>query len=454
MTRVDRGRIDNGLISRLFTLMAAFRPKTVTIHSQIYDGRPRSPYLRLLLPIARLKQLFQIAYDLLLSLLWREFTTRHRVERMLIPVILVAFGSLSLLVYYSRDYDLPIFAALLAIWSLDVYLARRQYAQGEPHHRLTLKVEADQANLQLDESNGRQRCSQFMRTQVLQLEIRQAAVRGGIFRERLGWVWRVYLVLRDRSQCLVYEKQQAIAAFRGAKQLSRQFFDAPIIFIDSEGISEGLGGYAAEYLSDDLKAQIQTSHPDTLIFDAALDQWHLRTRWRLKSFVQMVGEIVQKSGFLLFLVILANVMAFVGSILHATVITSFAQPIDADLVLNTVGFELDLPDLIEGLFALALIVFRGVRISQEKRVWITPEQTTVYLDRRQRQLQTQAIETAVYIKSPRPCLLMCDRQSEILLEGLQSERDFRALLVLLETGISHFRAAQSFEETGDSSQSV
>ena len=401
--------------------------------------------MRLLWPIAQLKQILQAFYELLLSRLWAELTQRQQRTSTGATLLLSGvFAVLSLFVYYTRDHDLLIFVSVLLLWAIDVSLAKGHYAKGKHHKQLWLKILPNEAEITLQHANGEQQQTQFVRTQALRIEIVQAAVRGGAFQEKLGWVWRVYLVRRDHSRCLVYEKRQAIAALRGAKQLSRQFFQVPIVFAHSEG----LGPYAATPLDPNLHHQYQQNLPSTLQRQTSAGQWHLCTQWNHRSFSHMAGEVLRQSGFLLFLIIVANLLQFAGGILHATVITSFAQPIGANITFEAMAFELDLPDLIEGGFALALIMFKGFQVSQEDHVLIDPKQLTFRLNNRPiGQLNTTTIETVVYVKSPQPCLLICDRHEAIQLDSLQTEEEFRALMVALNGAIAHFASKPNLDVT-------
>ncbi|WP_346289346.1 hypothetical protein [Sphaerothrix gracilis] len=385
----------------------------------------RQPYANLIWPLVQVKQLFQLAYSLLLGIMWDELTKRRSyTDTATSLLLLLIFGVLSLLSYYARDYDHWIFVLFGLLWWFDVGFAKQQYFAEQSYQQVAVK--ADEDDLEIAVRNQSQLLYQesFRRSQANYILIERVEVRGGAFKEALTHTWRGKIVLRDRSQYLVFEKRSVMTALKAARKLQRHLQDIPIIF----ACSQGLESKAAELLPISALA-VQSAAVSTIHLRQQAQQWHLFSRWNLGSSGRMIKDALQQSGFLLFVVLTTKFMAVTGELLHQLL----WQNTSIIYLPSLIGLSPEWWDWLEVAIAFGLVLWKGLEISQEEHLYIDAKQLTFCLNRRHiAQLNTAKIETLLYLRSPEPMLLIADRNQAIEITGLQTEAEFQALLLHLE----------------------
>ncbi len=271
--------------------------------------------------------------------------------------------------------------------------------------------------------------AKFQITEVAQISVVPLQVYGGAFQEIVGIVWQVRLILHNQSEFLIHEAHSATNAFAKAEQLSHHFA-VPVIVPGSEGN----GQYAAESLN--LARSLQrTKVCPTIRCQKSAQQWHLYSEWRASSSWRFLKEVVAKFGFLLFTVIVANLMIFLGGLLHFSLCRWFVPEMIGQIELFPSRFNW-IAILQLGL-ALAIMIYKGAKLSREEHLYITPDQLTFFIgSQRIAQVSTASIKALLFLQQPFPMLLVLTADQTIEICELQHETEFRALLSHLDSAIT------------------
>lgn len=402
-------------------------PKSVTFRGEVL-APTRNSYTSLILPFVALKKFFQALYRLSTGLLWAELIEGRTSDQAFTLIVFLIFCVLSLISYYCRAEIGSVLILCCLLWFVDYQIAKGQFLSRKQILLTELKCCRDWVVWQRQTLEGKSDRTKFQATEVAQISLMRTQVYGGAFQESLGTVWQVYLTLCDRTELLFHETQDTLIAFEKSDQLSR-YFAVPLIVLGSEGV----GSYAAEPLN--LQGMTQRTHSCTTIrCQKTAAQWHIYSQWQLSSAWQLFGEILHKFGFLLFAVIVANLMVQFGGLLHIMIAAWF----DPQVVMQVNLFHpmLRWQTLLELLFALTIMLIKGAQLSREEHLYITPDHLTFFLNTRKiSQVATPAIASILFLKHPFPSLLILTDSQTIEIRELQHETEFRVMLTQLNEAI-------------------
>lgn len=406
--------------------------KSVTFRGEVL-APSRSGYASFILPFVACKKFFQTLFRLSLGLLWSELIEGKTADSLLTFVTFLAFCVLSLVSYYCRDYAGLILFVFCLLWFVDYQTARQKVFNGKHVLLTAVECRGEWAVWQRQIPDGRTEYIKFPKNQVAQISLVRTQVRGGAFQEILGTAWQVYLTLCDRSEWLVDETWDTTAAFKKANQLS-EYFAVPAVVL----ASEGAGKYAAEPL--DLPNVIQKGQLcSTIRCQKSVQQWHIYSEWQALSTWQLGSQILQRFGFLLFAVIVANLMIQLGGLLHFVGSVWFNQPV-AGTWLNIFNLTMRWQAILELIAALGIMVYKGAQISREEHLYITPDKLTFFLNTQQvDRIETPAIESVLFLKQPLPSLLILAQDQAIEIRELQQPSEFRAMLLQLNEALAAVR---------------
>jgi hypothetical protein len=406
--------------------------KSVTFRGEVL-APSRSKYASFILPFVACKKFFQTLFRLSLGLLWSELIEGKTADSLLTIVTFLVFCILSLVFYYGRAYTGFFLLFFCLLWFIDCQIARQTVFS--KHHVLATVVECrgDWVLWQRQLVDGRTEYIKFPKTQVVQVSLVRTQVRGGAFQEILGIAWQVYLTLCDRSEWLVNETWDTTLAFEKANQLS-EYFAVPAVVL----ASEGEGKYAAEPLV--LPSVIQdTQLCSTIRCQKSGQQWHIYSAWQASSTWQLGRQILQRFGFLLFAVIVANLMIQFGGLLHFSGSVWFNRSVTGT-GLEALSFTVRWQAILELAVALGIMVYKGAQISREEHLYITPDKLTFFLNTQQiDQIETAQIESVLFLKQPLPSLLILTQDQAIEIRELQQPSEFRAMLLQLNEALSAVR---------------
>ncbi len=397
-------------------------------------------YASLIWPLVQVKKAFQLIYDLILKIVWSELIEGKKIDELASIAIFLVFCLFSLVVYYLQNYKELIIVAFFWIWFLDYWFAKKQYSYSKKQTIISLNNYNNNFVLwYMNLPNGRTRKAKFERSQIGQISISKTYVYGGAFEEKIGIVWEVYVTLCDWSEFLIYEHRKLIDAVKEAKQLATHF-DVPLIFVSSEGN----GAYAAQRFNFE-KSNHQDSWPKTIQFHTTPRKWHIYSKWRLTSSWYLLKQIFQKSGFLLFVLILAAFMTRFGDLLNSFIAFYLGRE-DVTLELPSIfgWFAPDIVwnDVVKLTIASGILIFKGWQLSREKHIYIDTDQLEYFIDNSKiAQLKTNEIEATLFIKNPDPAILILTQDKAIEIKDLQQEEEFIGLLLKLDEGVMQLRRA-------------
>lgn len=418
-------------------------PQRFDFRSRLYHLEPAA-YEVLLLPLAKVKHIYQLAYDLLLSAIWQEFSPRVDSRRELFSTFTLAiFGLLSLLTYYTEEYNDLIFGVFVLTWLIDVAIARRRYFDSSHSDIVTLRCRENWLAYERMRHNRCLRTAKFKLTQVAQISVMRTQIHGGAFDEPLGQVWQVSLSLRDYQEFLVCADRNPTAALNVAKQLACCCQNCPIVVLGSEGQGRyAAGDSTGRYRFYSSKSKVTL--PSSLQVEMSPTRWHLFAQWQgFKSTWRLLKTIVRQSGFFMFLLVMTNLMTYSGALMHVCWLLWFQPEIPRSEVIHAIAIlqpNLDLSDLVEWGTALGLVLHQAWQASQEKHLFITQQCITFCLNRRPiHQLPTTAIETTLFIPEPKPLILLVGSDTAVEITDLQAEEDFRDLLNEVDKALNHFQ---------------
>ncbi len=405
----------------------------------------RSPYALLIRPAVALKQFFQLLHRLVVSTLWSELIQGEVVDQAATIVVALIFCLLSLLAYQGRAISGFGFGFFCLLWVLDCQIARQQF-RSQRSIFTTLEVRGDWVVWQQVDGATESEAAhlKFQLSEVAQISLIRTQVRGGAFQEVLGAVWQVYLTQCDRSELLLHEALDPGSAFAKATEASR-CLAVPIIVIGSEGAksqgaksqgakSQGASRYAAQSL--DLSGLVdRTKTCSTIGCRKSAQRWHIFCEWRFSSTWQWLGESLSRFGFLLFAVIVANLMILVGGLMHQAAIGT-VEPISITALISALmlRWQLWMPLAVAG----GIMLIKGAQLSREEHFYITADSLTFCLGSQKiAQLPTSSITDLLFLNQPFPALLILGEQS-IEIRELQHEAEFRAMLLHLQAAIDYF----------------
>ncbi len=399
--------------------MAAAR---FTIHGQVL-APIRSPYASLVWPVVVLRRLLRYLHQLIVQACWSELIENKPADPVTSSGLFLIFCILSLAAYHNRAISGLSLSACYLLWVIDYQLAKRQF-MAQHSVDTSLECREDWAIWQLvDGSNLAANHLKFQVSEITQISLIRVQVRGGAFQEVLGIAWQVYLTLCNRSELLLHETPDTKAAFAKAAELSRHFA-VPLTVVGSEGQSS----LAAQPLQ--LQGLTQRTQSCTTIgCQKSAQRWHIFCKWQLSSTWCWLGKSLSRFSFLLFTVIMANLMILAGGLLHQSAISLVAQvPVSFEPTFWVLRWQM----LIELAAVGGIMLIRGAQLSREEHLYITPASLTFCLGSLKiAQMPTGSIHELLFLKQPFPTLLILGEQA-IEIHELQYETEFRVMLLHLQ----------------------
>lgn len=412
--------------------------------SAYFEQKPA--YAPALKPIVLLKKLFSALYNLLLQVVWSELVEGKQTDSGATAVLFLLLCVLSLIFYQFGDYQQPITIAFLLIWTIDRQIALHQFYIAAA--RSTIHLHGGEDWLVWDQQfpDGQHNHLKLNQTQIEQITVHRIAVRGGVFDDQLGLVWQVCLRLCDGTELLVDEQQQANTAFQVARSLAKRF-NLPLTFQHSEGqgkfAAEPISGEAMpEGIAPQISAQISATlktFPRTIQVQKNSQQWQICSRWRWTSGWLLIKQIVQKTGFLLFVLWMSNFLVRWGEFLHVLLIAP-----QGDSVFDL--FSLLLPhwewtNVLELGFALIVLLIQGAKLSFEEHLLLNRSSLSFYRNtKRLAQIPLAAIAATLFVKQPDPVLLILTPDRVVEVDGFQQDVEFRAVLLTLDQAIAELQS--------------
>jgi hypothetical protein len=430
------------------------QPKRSKIHFQgsAYFAQPPA-YAPFLKPIVLLKKGFSALYNVLLQVMWSELIEGKQTNSTMAALLFLLLCVCSLVFYHFGAFRQPITIAFLLIWTIDRQIALHQFRMATSRSIIRLHGSGDWLVWDQQLPDGEHNHLKLKQAEIEQITMSRTEIDGGVFDDRLALVWQVNLRLCDATEIVVDEQLQASRALSVAQPLAAQLH-VPLTFKQSEG----QGKYAWEPLDERVMQSRSPAgaieaepFPKTIQVQKTAHQWQISSRWRWISGWLLFKQVVQKTGFLLFVLWMSNFMVYWGAFLHSLLIAPEAgnSLIDRLSLLMpqwewAIGLELGV--------TLLVLLIQGATLSFEEHLLLNRSHLTFYRNTKPlAQVPLEAIEATLFVKQPEPVLLIVTNDSRdpgtgdcpkreaishqvIEIDGLQREIEFRAMLLMLNQG--------------------
>lgn len=381
----------------------------------------------ILWPLVALKQGFDALYQLLLSLIWSKLTGTTKMQISLqagkFSLFFIAF---SLAIFYLHAYEGGIFIAFVLIWWLDRLQAHWQYFKSPDRDRISLSITPEQGVYRLEPVRKTRShpaiARRFSLRQIRQVLIRHHIVRGGAFQSVLGEVWSVGVQLRDGGLLRVYESANPAIALRQARDLASKLLpDTAVKFDHSVGDSP----YAMRAPHPQLVGRY--THRKIPAFKTQLTPrgWQFWMRWSHLSMGTMLGQMMERAGFIIFVLLMTEVMENLGALLHGSALVYQDSEASRMLLVGAIqdwALSPDWPDLAEGAIALGLVIAQGIAVTKPRSLLLTRRFVDYYRrHRRVARVPTSTLLPPLMIEGDMPMLLILGETTAIAFKGLVSE---------------------------------
>ncbi len=418
----------------------------------------KSLFAILITPFAQLKILFKTLYLFIVKIMWSELIYGQKKENELAGILLfLIFLLLSWLTYLGKIYFPWILTSFFIIWYLDYGLAKAAYQKGEYNIPVyLLQTDDNQLVWQSALPNRPPSKIEFNWTQIREIKISQFSIYGGAFQEKLGRVWQISLKQFDGVEWIIDEAKTVPQALYQAK-IFQQWVNAPIIFSESQG----LGNYAEFALNEaDILSSSQMTlrlhphqHPEQyaqyqklqgeikkhLLKESCVNlqksqqKWHIYSTWKLINTWQLFKQILQDSGFIIFILIISRIMLIFGSVVDGFWVNQDIKDIAENFQFSSGMF---FPVAI----AVVIMIYKGWQLSRVKHCFLDQHFLKATLDNQVLgKLNLAEIEAVLLLTNPKPEILIFTLKDAIILPKLQREEDSKLYLSCLQDGINYFQ---------------
>jgi hypothetical protein len=405
-------------------------------YGSVYQPK-RNAFALIFWPIIQIKNLFQVIYQYILHIIWSELVIGKKVENELISLILfVIFCIISLLIYYFQQYSQILLIMLLIVWYIDRHLAHSQYFNNKHQLKVSLKTDEDdnliwEMNIP-DQTNNQVKIE---RQQLQQILITSNQIKAGAFEEVIGLVWQIELITTEKEHFLLDEKPDILTGLKSAEILANEL-NLPILFKNSEGNNQ-----YTETLLNREEFEYRNLWPKTIILKHNQTKYHLASQWSWSNSWQLLREIFDKAGFLLFLIIMTNFMRYFGELVYFFVGGFLGIMIEIVAIPNdTEWLNINVNLVIPVTIAVLLMIFQGWQISRKKHIYLDKYYLKYYIDNQKiGQLKLAQIKACLLITEPEYNIFILTDQEYLRIGKLHREEDYRAMLVGIDQGLNELK---------------
>ena len=412
-----------------------------TLYQSTRSYQEAGGYQYLIWPIVKFKQISEAIFDTILTMIWNELMgAKYQPGQAGQIVAFLIFSALAFVMPHLPDgaKDTALFIGILC-WLGDRFLAQNGYLQTVKREKISLTHKDDSQFLwKKIDATGETFSLEIEKHLICGLSIQQETCFGGAFQEEFDSVWQLLLCLDDGADLLLDEREELMPLFRNAKKLAKEL-ETTLIFSGSEG--EGaLAAGEPRLARSTVEMSLKHFSPGKMRVERGDGGVELISRWNLKSVSHFLGATIHDSGFLLFLLIMEGVLQRYGTLLNWLIGPYFGihgTELVLDIsflgVLSIFSPDAGFLDLAETAGALSVIVHYGWKLSRPKRVSIDTQTLRYFVGRRQEgELKTPQLEAPLFLGSPEPRILLMDQQKAVQIEHLQTENEYRGLMMNIQ----------------------
>ncbi|WP_150107025.1 hypothetical protein [Halothece sp. PCC 7418] len=366
-------------------------------------------------------------YDFILESIWKELIFGKTIENEATNLILfLIFSLFSLAIFHLQAYRGLILALFFTLWLIDRAIAQNYYNKPKNKFLVALKITDDKLESRQYLPKGQTIDLEFDRARIKEVAIFPRTLYSDGFQAEIKQCWQVLIFLQDDTDLLVSEETTPEKALTKAKQLAN-LLEIPIIFLDSEGNHP----YATNELSPSTE-----SNSNTIKVNSKSNKYHLYSQWRLRDSWQLLKQILVKSGFLIFVIIITNFMVRFGAIVDAFLTPFLSQQqtiIYWPSITQWFSPNFDLESYLEIGLAVGIIIFQGARMSRTQQIYLDQSLLKYYVGKqKQGQLKTPEIEAVILIPEPDLIVLVIAKNQALMIESLPNPDAHREIVAKLE----------------------
>ncbi|MEA5509229.1 hypothetical protein VB715_05570 [Crocosphaera sp. UHCC 0190] len=399
-------------------------------------------YANLIFPLVQVKKLLQTIYYFILHLIWSELIHGNKLDNEIAHLIaFLLFCSLSLGIYYLKNYNQLIILIFLGIYYLDRWISQHQYLRQNHQVNVTLVQSNSERIIWTLSLPKNQLKSKFLNNQVNYISLGKFSVFGGAFQEVLGEIWRIEICLYDGNSLIIDEQKSLDLAMELAKKMA-DYFKVKIQIQKTQGNNQ----YAEQ--SFDMQSLYSWMRQNKLSIKCQKNaqKWHIYSQWQWANSWILIKQVFQKAGFFLFLLIMSKFMIQFGELLNNIIAAFQGQDV---IIYFPSPLEWFKPNWNwrNGLaltIALGIMVYQGWQLSRVKHIYLDKYYLKFFIDNQlMNKIKISDIETTLLINNDEPEILIFSPKKTIHISQFQEESNAQAFWGYLDQGINFFQGNSS-----------
>ncbi len=420
-----------GIVFAKFEFLQPIGKKETLFQSKVllFEQGELSTRLR---PFVVAKEYVETVYAKILESIWTELVKgENRLGGLDTVIAFVLFSLFSMLFYRLGEFDGLVILCAAAIWFGDNRAAKRAYEKAARYESILISRGTEKEYVyERRDPNGRPLYDMdFLGTEIKKIAILRKSVRGGAFMEVLDDVWRVSLVFQNNFELLAFEEKTIAKAVVRA-QLLRGRFRVPVEFVGA--LNER---FLKNERKEDWEKGLSVSRND--------HGTEIRTKWNFQVFSRFAMNVMNRSGFLLFLLAMQGVMIRFGMLVDHYVAPYLGlDPARLEIDLSFGGMlSVFVPDLgpldtVEYGLALALLVRSGMVLAKSREIAIDNKRIQYKVNKKiDSAMQTSDVKGVLLYEDPEPLVLVLGRKRVIEIDDLRDPDEYKAVYFGIKEGV-------------------
>lgn len=389
---------------------------------------PARVWRQLLFPLAQVKKLFVKIYHFILNSIWSELMSGEKIDNEIINLLLFfVFCGLSWLFFKGQSYREIILIFFFILWVIDQQISQFDYKQ--IRNWLPVAINLDDKNLIIKSMRFGSEvvCLEYSKEEITSSAIAPRLILSHGFQSEIAVSWQTILRLSNGAEIMINETKKPETALGKLKPLASQL-ELPIQYVDSEGYHP----YAMSDLNWDKNNKVSAIKAE----EKKNNTWHIYSQWRWQDSWQLLKQILQRSGFFIFVLIMSRFMVNFGGFINDLITSLFER--------QTLFFDFSyfwqglIPKFgtyiyLELFITIGIIIFEGVIISQSKHIYLNQSSLKYVISHKKKaQLSKEAIEAVLFLSQPTPRVLILGDQQAITIKNLQNSDAYRSFVEAIE----------------------
>ncbi|MFP4252929.1 MAG: hypothetical protein ACLFQP_06675 [Halothece sp.] len=379
---------------------------------------------QLLFPFAQVKKLFVKIYDFILKSIWSELISGEKIDSEVVNLVLFfIFCGLSWLFFQFQSYREIILVFLFILLMLDKQISQFDYKKIKNWLPIVINIDNDNLIIKSIRFGSDIVDLEYNKTEITSSAIAPHLIFSHGFQSEIAVTWQTILILSNGADIIINETKRPETALRKLKPLASQL-EIPIKYIDSEGYHP--------YAMFDLNWEKNRKVNAVKIEKSKNNTWHIYSQWRWQDSWQLLKEILQRSGFFIFVLIMSRFMVNFGGFINY-LFGNQTLFFDFSYFGQSLIPKLGITIYLELLMTIGIIIFEGLIISQSKHIYLDQSSLKYVIShKKQAQLSRETIEAALFLPQPTPRVLILGEKQTITIKNLQNSDAYRSVVEAIE----------------------